>query len=248
MATAPQAAFRRGMAESAPFLLVIVPFGMVFGVVGTEAGFTLAQVMGFSVLVIAGASQIAAVQLMTEGAPLAAVVATALVINLRMAMYSAALAPHLGPLPTGQRALIAYMLVDQVYAASALDYERRPEQTPAEKAAYFLGACVPVCLPWYGATWAGATLGRGLPPDLGLDFAVPITFLALLAAMLRTPAHWAAAAVSVAVALALAGLGPGLGLLVAAVAAMAAGAAVETWSEARSGARAGRAAPRRPGG
>lgn len=232
-------AFRRGVVESAPFVLVIVPFGMVFGVVGTEAGLTLAQVMGFSVFVIAGASQIAALQLMTEAAPLAAVLATALVINLRMAMYSAALAPHLGPLPLGQRALLAYLVVDQVFAASALDYERRPQQSARAKAAYFLGSAVPVCIPWVAATWAGAALGQGLPAGLGLDFAVPITFLALLAAMLRTAAHWAAAAVSVAAGLALSGLPSGTGLLIAAAAAMATGAAAEGWAERRAARRGG---------
>ena len=124
--------------------------------------------------------------------------------------------------------MLAYFLVDQVYAASALEYERRPALTPAETAAYFLGIAMPVCLPWYGATWAGAVLGQGLPPGWGLDFAVPIAFLAMLGPMLRTAAHGVAAAVSVALALVLAGLPANLGLLIAAGVATAAGAAAET--------------------
>jgi predicted branched-subunit amino acid permease len=93
-----------------------MPFAILFGVVGTEAGLNLAQVMGFSVGVIAGASQFAALQLMSENAPTLIVVASALAVNLRMAMYSAALAPHLGPASLRDRALIAYMNVDQTYA------------------------------------------------------------------------------------------------------------------------------------
>ena len=234
MTRTARAAFRRGLLQGAPFLLVIVPFGMVFGVVATEAGLAMAEVMGLSILVIAGASQVAAVQLMSEGAPVAAVLAAALVINLRLGMYSASLAPHLGGLPLRTKALIAYMIVDQAYAASVLEYERRPELTLPEKAAYYFGAGTVLCGPWYLSTWAGASLGQGLPEGMGLDFAVPITFLALLAAMLRTLAHWAAAAVSVAVALALAGLPPGLGLLIAAAAAMVTGAAVEVWCDRRA--------------
>lgn len=230
------AAFRRGMRDGAPFLLVVVPFGMVYGVIATEAGLDLPEVLGFSVLVIAGASQIAALQLMVEGAPAAVVLVTALAINLRMAMYSAALAPHLGRLPLSRRMLVAYFLVDQTYAGSALEYDRHPAMTLADKTAYFLGMAMPVCVPWYFTTAAGALMGQGLPPGWGLDFAVPITFLALLAPMLRTPAHWAAAATSVAVTLALWAVPFGLGLLVAAVAAMAAGAAVETLQD-RSGAK-----------
>lgn len=228
-----RAAFRRGVRDGAPFLLVVAPFGLVFGVIGIEAGLGLSEVMGFSIFVIAGASQLAAVQLMAEGAPLAVVLATALAINLRLAMYSAALAPHLGMLPLRQRGLMAYFIVDQSFAASAMEFERRPEMTPAARRAYFLGVIAPVCLPWYGTTLAGALLGTGLPPGWGLDFAVPITFLAVLAPMLRTLAHVAAALVSVGGTLALAVLPWNLGLLVAAMAAMATGAAVEIAQERR---------------
>jgi predicted branched-subunit amino acid permease len=83
----------------------VVPFAILFGVVGTEAGLNLAQVMGFSIGVVAGASQFAALQLMSENAPALIVVASALAVNLRMAMYSAALAPHLGPASLRDRAL-----------------------------------------------------------------------------------------------------------------------------------------------
>ena len=227
-------AFRRGVRDGAPFLLVVAPFGMVFGVIGVEAGLNLAEVMGFSIFVIAGASQLAAVQLMAEGAPLAVVLATALAINLRMGMYSAALAPHLGGLSLGRRAIMSYFLVDQSFAASVLEFERRPGMSVQDKAAYFFGVIAPVCLPWYAATLVGALLGTGLPPGWGLDFAVPITFLAVIAPMLRTTAHMVAAAVSVAGALALAFLPWNLGLLLAAVAAMAAGAAVEIAAERRA--------------
>ena len=227
-------AFRRGVRDGAPFLLVVAPFGMVFGVIGIEAGLNLAEVMGFSIFVIAGASQLAAVQLMAEGAPLAVVLATALAINLRMGMYSAALAPHLGGLSLGRRAVMSYFLVDQSFAASVLEFERRPGMSVQDKAAYFFGVIAPVCFPWYAATLVGALLGTGLPPGWGLDFAVPITFLAVIAPMLRTTAHMVAAAVSVVGALALAFLPWNLGLLLAAVAAMAAGAAVEIAAERRA--------------
>ncbi|MBK5928544.1 AzlC family ABC transporter permease [Rhodobaculum claviforme] len=233
---ATRQAFRRGVRDGAPFLLVVAPFGLVFGVIGVEAGLGLAEVMGFSIFVIAGASQLAAVQLMAEGAPVAVVLATALAINLRMAMYSAALAPHLGSVPLGRRSVMAYFLVDQTFAASALEFERRPEMTAPEKAAYFLGVVAPVCLPWYGATLAGALLGGGLPPGWGLDFAVPITFLAVVTPMLRTPAHVAAAVVSAVGAVVLWALPWNLGLLVSALAAMATGALVEVASERRGAA------------
>src|SRR6056297_2366962 len=109
-------AFWRGARDALPFVLVVGPFAMLFGVVATEAGLDLLATMGFSVLDIAGASQFAALQQMTEGAPVLVAIATALAVNLRMAMYSAALLPHLGEAPLWKRAVVAYLNVDQTYA------------------------------------------------------------------------------------------------------------------------------------
>jgi predicted branched-subunit amino acid permease len=220
-------AFWQGARDSLPFTIVVVPFAMLFGVVGTEAGLNLAQVMGFSFLVIAGASQFAALQLMTENAPVLIVVASALAVNLRMAMYSAALAPHLGPAPIWQRALIAYMNVDQTYALAVQRYETAPALPLPARVAFFFGTCLPIVPLWYGFTVVGALVGSAIPPEWGLDFAVPITFLALVAPALRTAAHIFAALTSVTMALLLAGLPWNLGLLAAGLSGMIVGAEIE---------------------
>ncbi|MBP7242223.1 AzlC family ABC transporter permease [Amaricoccus sp.] len=226
-------AFFRGMRDGAPFLIVIVPFGMLFGVVAREAGWDMAQILGMSVLVIAGASQFTALQLMQDHAPTFIVILTATVVNLRHAMYSASLAPHLGPLPLWKRALVAYALVDQTYGSAMHRYALAPGLSPAEKAAVFFGCATQTCIVWYAATVAGALLGSGLPPALALDFAVPIAFIAIFAPALRSLPHLAAALVSVVVALLLASLPYGLGLIAAAMLAMLAGAAVELALERR---------------
>lgn len=230
----PRRAFWRGFRAGAPFVLVVVPFGVLFGAVATEAGLDLAHTMGMTVAVIAGAAQFTAIAMMTDQAPVLIVLLTALAVNLRMAMYSASLAPYLGAAPVWQRALAAYLMVDQAYAVAFSEYERAPAMPLRARVAYYFGAAAPVCGPWYAATWAGAVAGAAIPPEFALDFAVPVTFLALAAPMLRTLAHAAAAAVSVALALALAFLPWNLGLLVAALAAMAAGARTESWLERRA--------------
>ncbi|MEM9395200.1 MAG: AzlC family ABC transporter permease [Pseudomonadota bacterium] len=223
-----------GFRAGAPFLLVVIPFGMLFGVVGTEAGLDLAQVMGFSVLVIAGAAQFTAVQLMTEQAPVIVVLASALAVNLRMAMYSAAMAPHLGTRPIWQKALAAYFMVDQTFAVSSQRFEATPPLTSGQKFSFFMGSVSPVCLPWYGATWFGAVVGTRIPPEFALDFAIPITFLALIGPALRTPAHVAAAATAVICALFFASLPFSLGTIVAASVAILVGARVELWQTRRT--------------
>jgi predicted branched-subunit amino acid permease len=228
-----KSAFLRGLRDGAPFVLVVAPFAMLFGVVATEAGLSIAQTMGMTALVIAGAAQFTAIQLMTENAPVFLIIAAALAVNLRMAMYSAALAPHLGSAPFWQRALIAYVNFDQTYAASVLEYERRPDMSVPQKVAYFFGTVVPVAPPWIGFSLVGALVGSGIPPQFALDFALPITFLALVAPMLKSLAHIAAAATSVIIALLLAFLPSGVGLLIAGAVAMCVGAAVEIWLERR---------------
>jgi len=223
----PRQAWLQGLRAGTPFVLVVMPFGIVFGVVATEAGLNVLETLSFSVLVIAGAAQLAAIQLMTENAPVLVILATGVAVNLRMAMYSASLAPHLGTAPVWQRALIAYLMVDQAYAIAHARYEQAPEMPRAAKAAFYFGAVTLVCPMWYLATLIGALVGNQIPAGLPIEFAVPATFIALIAPMLRTLAHVCAALVSVVATLALAFLPFNLGLLVAAVLAMMTGAQLE---------------------
>lgn len=232
-ANSSRTAFWRGARDAGPFVFVAGPFGALFGVVATEAGLNLAQVMGFSVVVIAGASQLAALQLMTDQAPALIVLLSAIAVNLRMAMYSASLAPHLGAAPLWQRALVAYMNVDQTYAVSVLKYEDAPQMGLSERLGYFFGTCVPIIPIWIVATYVGALLGEAIPSDWDITFAVPVAFLAMVAPALRTGAHIAAAAASVVLAILFGGLPYNLGLLPAGIGAMIVGAEVERRMGAR---------------
>ncbi|MDU8913473.1 AzlC family ABC transporter permease [Aestuariicoccus sp. MJ-SS9] len=217
----------RGVRDGLPFLIVVIPFAMLFGVLATEAGLNMLETLSFSVVVIAGAAQFTALQLMTENAPTWVVLASALAVNMRMAMYSASLTPHLGAAPLWQRAIAAYFLVDQTYAGSLLEYEKRPDMTLPEKLGYFFGIVTPICFPWYVATFVGAWLGAAIPTEMGLDFALPIAFLAMIGPLLRTPAHMAAAFTGASVALLAAGLPWNTGLIAGGIAGMIAGAETE---------------------
>lgn len=231
-ATNPKSIYWRGVLDGSPFILVLVPFGMLFGVAATEAGLNVAEVMGFTVLVIAGSAQFTALQLMTENAPTLIVVLTALAVNLRMAMYSVAMVPHLGAAPLWQRALASYLLVDQSYTVAYMAYEEN-DWSLSQKLAYFWGVLTPLAPLWYGATFLGAVLGSAIPPEYALDFAVPITFIALVAPSLKSLAHVATAFVSAAGTLALIWVPYNLGLIIAAICAMMVGAQVELWLERR---------------
>lgn len=222
-----KSSFWRGLRDGVPFLFVVGPFAILFGVLATEAGLSVLETLSFSVVVIAGAAQFTALQLLSDHAPTAVVLMSALAVNLRMAMYSASITPHLGALPLWKRVITAYFLVDQTYAASALDYEKHPDQTLAQKFAYFIGVAMPICPPWYLFTWIGAWLGNRVPESLGLDFVLPLAFIAMLGPSLRTGAHRAAALAGCCGALVFAFLPWNLGLIAGALIGMITGAETE---------------------
>lgn len=225
--------FLRGALASAPMLLVLVPFASLFGLVSAEAGLDIWQISVLSLAVFAGASQLTAVQMMQDNAPVFMVLLTSLAVNLRLAMYSASLTQHLGALSLRWRLAVAYLLVDQSYAASISEFERNPSLTLSEKLAYFMGSVGHVVTFWFVFTLLGAYLGSYLPADSGIDFAMPVTFIAMVAPMLRSVPHLAAAFVAVVGSLLFSGLPFSAGILVAAMAAMVTGALVEGWLEAR---------------
>ncbi|MFD3189827.1 AzlC family ABC transporter permease [Sedimentitalea sp. HM32M-2] len=225
--TTPKSYFWRGIRDSLPFVLVAGPFGMLFGVLATEAGLNLIQTMTFTVTVFAGAAQFTALQLMQEHSPTLIVLVSALAVNLRVAMYSAALTPYLGQASLWQRALAAYFTVDQSYALSVVRFETDRNMVLSQRLRYFAGTVGLIAPVWYAASLTGAVMGAQIPDSWALDFALPITFLAMVAPMLRTPAHLAAALVAVLTALLATGLPYNLGLLAAGFAGMATGARVE---------------------
>ena len=217
------AQFLAGARAGAPFVLVVAPFGLLFGTVGTDAGLSQLAVMAFSVLIIAGASQFAALQLLIDQAPVAVAVLTGLAVNLRMAMYSASLMPYFGGIALRWRALAAYLMVDQVYALSIGHFVGRT-LAPAERLAYYVGTAAPIVPVWYLGTWIGIEAGDRIPEDVALDFAVPITFIAMVAPMLLTTPAVIAAIAAVSISLLCHPLPFDLGVIVGGLAGTIAGA------------------------
>ncbi|AZQ14561.1 MULTISPECIES: AzlC family ABC transporter permease [Halorubrum] len=215
---------RAGVRDVSPLLLGIIPFGLVAGIAAVNAGLGLAEAVGLSVIVFAGASQLAAIELLAQNAPLAVVIGTAVVINVRMVMYSASIAPYLADYGRRFRAGLAYLLTDQAYALSVAEYERTPDRT---RWRYYLGAAATLWIVWQITTVVGFVIGAGVPDAWGLTFAVPLVFLALLVPAMKDRPTVLAAVVGGAVAVAAAGLPMNLGLLTGAVSGIVAGLATE---------------------
>ena len=213
-----------GVRDVSPLLLGIVPFGLVAGIAAVEVGFTLLQAVGLSVIVFAGASQLAALELLGENAPIAVVIGTAVVINLRMVMYSASIAPHFARYGARIRAALAYVLTDQAYALSVAEFAENDDRSRWK---YYLGAAGSLWIIWQVATIVGVVLGAGVPEEWGLTFAVPLVFLALLVPAMKDRPSTVAGAVGGSVAVVAAGLPLNLGLLAGALGGIVAGLITE---------------------
>ncbi len=173
---------RAGAKDIAPILVGIVPFGLVAGAAVIQAGFGLAEAVGMSVLVNAGASQIVATTLFGSGAPLWLALTTALIVNARMFIYSTSIAPVLSAAPGWERPLLGHMLVDQNYASTMTKGRFRED---VDVIPYYVGAWFALAGVWQLSTIAGALIGPLIPPSWGLEFAVPLVFLAMLAPTLK---------------------------------------------------------------
>ena len=129
-----------------------------------------------------GASQIVATTLFGSGAPLWLALATALIVNARMFIYSTSIAPVLSDAPGWERPLLGHMLVDQNYASTMTKGRFRDD---VDVIPYYVGAWFALAGVWQLSTIAGALIGPLIPPSWGLEFAVPLVFLAMLAPTLK---------------------------------------------------------------
>ena len=209
----------------APVLLGAVPFGFVAGVAAIASGLTPLEGMALSVLSFSGIAQLIVCQLIAAGSPALVAIAAAGVVSLRHMMYSAAIAPHLAHLSPRWRALLAFLMTDQSFAMTVKHFSEPGERR--NRHWYVLGSSATLYLAWQAAVAIGILLGAQVPAHWSLDFAVVLTFIALLVPAVRTRADLAAAIVAADMALAAAGLPFRLALVVASVAGIAAGMAIE---------------------
>jgi predicted branched-subunit amino acid permease len=221
------AAFVEGARDIVPMVLAVAPFGAVAGLAAVASGLDFAEAVALSALVNAGSSQLAALQLLTQGAPVPVILATTLVVNLRFLMYSMAIAPYLEGVPNRWRLAMSHVLVDQTFAFATRRYTERPGA--GYRVAYFLGLGAPLLGSWLAGNAVGAALGAQVPAGWSLDFAIPLTFLALLMPAINDRPAALAALVGGVAALVGLGLPYNLGLIVAAVAGILAGLFSERW-------------------
>ncbi|MDI6694729.1 MAG: AzlC family ABC transporter permease [Anaerolineales bacterium] len=224
--------FTLGIQAELPILIGVVPFGMIYGVLALAAGIPPAAAQAMSAIVFAGSAQIVLTQLVSAATPALVMILTVFVVNLRHALYSASMAPHLQRLNPFFKLLLAYLLTDEAYAVTILHYEKVPAPgadslDDDRRQWFFLGAGLALWSSWQLSTAAGIFLGAIVPASWELDFTLALTFIALVVPNLNDRAAQTAAAMAGLVALLAFHLPYKLGLIAAALLGVGIGLLVE---------------------
>jgi 4-azaleucine resistance transporter AzlC len=156
---------------------------IITGVAAVEAGIPPLEAIGMSLVIYAGAAQLAAIELIGRTAPVVIIVLTAVIINLRYILYSASLAPHFRRFSMPTKWLSAYVLTEQAYAVSITEFQTTAPSDRSRKW-FYLGGAVFSWVVWQVGTIVGVALGGNVPAGLSFEFAVPLTFMALLFSVL----------------------------------------------------------------
>ncbi|MEQ9825648.1 MAG: AzlC family ABC transporter permease [Puniceicoccaceae bacterium] len=223
----------RGMVSVSPLMLGVIPFGLICGASAVHAGLSMQEAVGMSVVVFAGASQLAVTQLMASDATWWVILFTGIVINLRMLLYSASIANFVSGAHTWKKFGIAYLLTDQAYATSLQEYQRE-KQGLSHRCWFYFGVAGLMWVSFVVSTAMGAMLGNGIPPEWDLGFSVPLTFVALLMNTLKDDRFGWAALIAGLLAVGLYPLPFNLGMLLAALVAIMLSSWIETaWRSLR---------------
>lgn len=217
--------FWAGAQAEIPLLIGVIPFGLIYGALALNAGLSPAEAQMMSSIVFAGSAQFITAQLVHEAAPGLVIVLTIAVVNLRHMLYSASMAPYIASLPTRWKAVLSYLLTDEAYAPTILHYEKHGATPHAHW--FWFGAGCTLWVFWQMSTAVGVFLGAAIPESWSLDFALPLTFIAMLVPVLRGRPAVAAALSAGAVALLAFSLPYRLGLIVAALVGILVGTLLE---------------------
>ncbi|MEO1064683.1 MAG: AzlC family ABC transporter permease [Actinomycetota bacterium] len=220
-----RSALRGGVVAVLPLVPAMIPFGMVSGAAVAEAELGLSEALGLSVVLFAGAAQLAVLDVLDSGGAVLVAVAAAWVINLRFLLYSTSLAAEVADVSRTRRLGMGYVLTDQAFAVAVSGIDGRPRAATFPR---YLGAAWTMWISWQIATVLGVFLGDRVPDDVPLEFAVPLLFLAMVIPVLTDRAPVAAAVVGGVGAVVAAELGAGdSSLLLGALAGIVAGTVVE---------------------
>ena len=169
--------FLKGIIDVSPLMIPVVPFGLIFGILAIDIGFSPLATMGMSLIIFGGASQIVLLQLFSGGASSLVIISSVGAVNSRHLLYGAVVSEHVSDLKLIWKIIISYFLIDQSFSRSNEYFKKNNDKN---KYFHLIGGGVTCWVILQTTTFLGIILGSAIPEKLGLSFAVPLTFLALL--------------------------------------------------------------------
>ena len=168
----------KGIIDVSPLMIPVVPFGIIYGVIGMELGLSAYMTFGMSIIVFGGASQIVLLQLFSGGASSLVTITSVGAVNSRHLLYGAVFSEYLSHLKLTWKLILSYVLIDQAFAVSNTYFKKNKNNK--FKHYHLLGAGFTCWTVWQISTVLGIVLGSVIPEELGLSFTISLTFLALL--------------------------------------------------------------------
>ena len=175
--------FTKGILDELPLIMGVSPFGIIVGVMALHAGLNPLEGQMMSSLVFAGSAQFMVVRLIQDNTPAMVIIISTFIINLRHALYSASVSQYLKGLSTSWKLLLSYLLTDEAYAVSILHFNKNTGSQNLHW--HLLGSGLTLWLSWQISTAVGIFLGTQIPAEWGLDFTLPLVFIAIVIPSLK---------------------------------------------------------------
>jgi predicted branched-subunit amino acid permease len=215
-----------GVRSMAPMLLAYSPYALVIGSAVARIDDPLAGWSG-SWIIYGGSAHLAALKGISDGA-FATAIAVALLVNLRLLVYSASIAPRWREQPVWFRVVGAAFLIDPTWALA--EQHAATGASAESQRRFFLGAGITLGIWWVALIGVGAVIGDRLP-HVGLELVAPICLMSLIGPRIRNRSNRWAAVAAAGTALIASRAPAGTGLMLAIVAGCVAAQAAERWSK-----------------
>lgn len=166
-----------------PLSIAVIPWGMLCGTLSIEAGLSVFQSQLMSLIVFAGAAQLAGITILGTGGGWVTLLNTTTMISIRHVLYSATYKEHIAPLPLWKRTLFAFLLTDEMFAVARVEEIK----TGQFNYWYAIVSGAIFYLVWQISTFIGiysANFFKNID-ELGFDFAIVATFIAMVVPMVK---------------------------------------------------------------
>ncbi len=177
--------FWDGVRLSMPVVVAAAPFGLLFGAIAVDNGFSVFEAALMSALIFGGASQMVGIELFGQHVAPWLIVLSIFAVNFRHVLYSASIGRRIAHWPMISQALGYFVLTDPQFAIA----EARAESGRSVGFVWYMAVGLPVYVFWVIESALGAVFGKLIPDThaLGLDFLLPIYFLGLVMGFRKRP-------------------------------------------------------------